>query len=1062
MEKLLAEERVEREEQGKESKRKRVPGVPAFATGLKRTPKDLIGVFIIGVAVVVFKLSFTYSYVLPGWDPCVYLLNARRFFYGYDPLSFFELLRPPLLPAIISLLWSPFGENYLVAAAIQPVFTVLAGFILYVIVRQMFDWGTAMLSFLVFLFAPEVFRPTNLLLTHGVELPFALMCVFFAWKIYSEQGKADRLREYVYTACVGAFAALASLTRYPAIVFFPAVLALTLRRNVSWSLKWILICGFFFVATWAPWLRWNMVNAGGDPFASVKAAFFVGAPSGAEEMIPWYYYLTSLVVQISIVGVVLFLAGIADREAFRDRKKLMFVCWFALATGANSVIPNKQLRFMVEWFPAISVLVALGARRIQRLFRFKSKALFNLLLASWLVYLVWSSNVITASDVNMRNDRWAKEVPTVVSWMTVNMAKDDIGASDVFAPQLSYFAKRMVYSFSYVQDKSVEDRITLREVLAKLNVTFVIVTFDFAKNMKFENASYLVTLKDFWNFVAYAVIDGARSKHLGVLLVRNPATSALLPSGMLPSRLAIEETLQGILPRSDVLNSNSFFSKLEDAYADGSPKYGLIILPDEMWDEASQKLSLEPSQLSVLRTLVEKRGTALLTSGKATRGWLSEVSGIQSNGVSTFLAFSTATSKYISDWASLLGGDRTWSAFAPSQVASFPTSPPGVETIVEANTETGRKTLVWIGYQGNGRVAHFCCSASDLSYSSRMKSVNPVLIRVLLWLLDDYPRILKGTGFKVALRIDDAHAALYTSIEKHASALLYEKKVPLSLAVIPKDLSNATAALLRSLRQDGCELTLHGAPGHYDLTTSENQTEALLAGKEMFKKYLGGYPTILAPPGLSYNIVTIRAAERAGLRAISGSTIESKPPAGRGNHFGYSYDNTTVVMLPALPLLDSGPYGDWSPSAEVAITRTKWLLASQRWLKGSCIVTLHFNDSRIPEIVRLVDWAKTIGAQFTTMEQMLADTFMSPTLEGYSPFPDTPSFSKFDITENARFRAYRISFTLNHSIKLRTDMGRDVEHWKVNGKTIGTTGPLIVTETLDAGKEHVVIVRVKP
>jgi len=96
------------------------------------------------------------------------------------------------------------------------------------------------------------------------------------------------------------------------------------------------------------------------------------------------------------------------------------------------------------------------------------------------------------------------------------------------------------------------------------------------------------------------------------------------------------------------------------------------------------------------------------------------------------------------------------------------------------------------------------------------------------------------------------------------------------------------------------------------------------------------------------------------------------------------------------------------------------------------------------------------------MEKMLADTFMSPALEGYSPFSDAPSFSKFDITENARFRAYRISFTLNHSIKLRTDVGKDVEYWRVNGKTIGTTGPMIVTETLDAGKEHVVIVRVKP
>lgn len=1047
LEKLLVEEEAQKKEAKEEPKPE-----PMLVLAKKtwRTRRDLIAALAIALVVLVLKVFFSCSYLLPIWDGAVYLLNARRFLYGYDPFSFFELLRPPLLPYVISLLWSVLGESYLLVMPIQSIFTVLAGPILYIVVREMFDWKTAMLSLIIFLFNPVVFVWTDQLLTHGIQLVFTLLCIFFAWRTYSDPAGTKGLRDILHAVFVGLFAALTSLTRYPAIVFFPAALVLALRRDVARNVKWLLICGFSFVATWTPWFLWNMQYAGGDPFASVKAGFIVGAYIGEPE--PWYHYLTGLIQLISVIGVMLLLAGMVSKESFKDRKRLMFLAWFAIATAAHSALLNKQLRFTIEWFPAISVLIALGARRIQGLLSFRPRIAFNVLIASWLIYLIGSSIFSAVADVNERNGPATREFPTVVSWITANMARDEIGASDsVFTPQLAYFSKRLFYNFEFLQEESKAKGVGTGEYLRRLNVTYVVVTSWYAQLRSLNGADYLVMVKKFQNFAAYAVMKEVGSKHLGILLVGNHLKMEAPSSQLLSSRLAIQNTVRGVAPLFDAINSSSFFTRLEDTYADDErPKHGLIVLLEEVWNEASRTLSLNKVQLSVLKRLVEERGVALLTFGRSTEGWLLENYGIRSSGTSTFRAFQITESKNVADWSNLLGYDKAWNLSTPSQLAIFSASPPSLEAIVE----TDRRAIVWAGHQGKGRVAHFCCSALDLAFDQRMNTVNPVLVRLLFWLLGDYPKVVKGTGFKVALRIDDAHAGLYSSIERHAQSLVYERGLPLSFGVIPKDLSRATSDLLLRLKERGCELALHGCPGHYDLAAMADQTPALFEGKELFKTWLGFYPTILIPPGLSYNYETVRAAQAVGLKAISGSTVDSKPPGTRGNHFGYPYGNSTVVMLPSLPLLDYGPYGEWLPSVEIAIARTKWLLACQKWLHSSCIVTWHFNDTRLPDIVRLVDWIRSIGAEFTTMERMVEDTYMSLTLEQYSPYADMPSFADFDMLENGG----KISFTLNHPIKLRIDAGKLVAYCRINGKIQVTKGSVIVTEILESGKEHTILI----
>jgi len=85
---------------------------------------------------------------------------------------------------------------------------------------------------------------------------------------------------------------------------------------------------------------------------------------------------------------------------------------------------------------------------------------------------------------------------------------------------------------------------------------------------------------------------------------------------------------------------------------------------------------------------------------------------------------------------------------------------------------------------------------------------------------------------------------------------------------------------------------------------------------------------------------------------------------------------------------------------------------------------------------------------------MVEDTYMSLTLEQYSPYADMPSFADFDMLENGG----KISFTLNHPIKLRIDAGKLVAYCRINGKIQVTKGSVIVTEILESGKEHTILI----
>ena len=106
-----------------------------------------------------------------------------------DPYHFFELLRPPLVPYIIALVWTVIGVSYNAAALIQPIFTVASAFVFFLLLKEMFGLKPAFIGSLLLLVAPEIFFWTNQILVHGEVLFFMITAYYFLWRGVHGRGR---------------------------------------------------------------------------------------------------------------------------------------------------------------------------------------------------------------------------------------------------------------------------------------------------------------------------------------------------------------------------------------------------------------------------------------------------------------------------------------------------------------------------------------------------------------------------------------------------------------------------------------------------------------------------------------------------------------------------------------------------------------------------------------------------------------------------------------------------------------------------------------------------------
>ena len=297
---------------------------------------------------VVFSVYFFFHVsmlVNPPRDGADYLINAKRWL-SDSPL--YSLHRPPLISWIIAGVWLLTGENWIIIKYLLPVFTIGAGIILYLLLRNtkggLFALGVSVLTLLnqnVFFWGMQIH-------TESLSLFFLVLSVYFL--------KSEKEKYWIFA---GIAIGLTFGSRYA--IFIQALtiflVELAIRRNAKFATRTMMsaipIIAIFVLAP------------------VIKTGTFVPAAETDTDftLLLSPYYLQN---SIDIWGLSFILVPIAFmfRRTYTDKYNYAFIAWFIVSLVFWSANSNPILhlpRYTVQFTPAVYFLVMLAIENIVKL-----------------------------------------------------------------------------------------------------------------------------------------------------------------------------------------------------------------------------------------------------------------------------------------------------------------------------------------------------------------------------------------------------------------------------------------------------------------------------------------------------------------------------------------------------------------------------------------------------------------------------------------------------------------------------------------------------------------------
>ncbi len=247
-----------------------------------------------------------------SWDFASYALNAR---YLGGAGYYFEWFRPPLVPFTL-FLFSFAG--WLAAEYVYIVFA--SALYLYSSIRLADSLKIDRTSFYAFSLTAYTMMAA---FSVGTEMfSLALTQLFLA---------------HIKMPKAGAFLGLATLARYPNIVYFPLLL---FQRDA----KRILLSATLFFAVLLPWFLFNYASTG-DALTGVADAYAINFlfRRGVYENA---FSITDILVPLNIV-LPLFLFGLVKKVKKINEQDAMLLVFFALTTFSFVNFPLKHARFLL-------------------------------------------------------------------------------------------------------------------------------------------------------------------------------------------------------------------------------------------------------------------------------------------------------------------------------------------------------------------------------------------------------------------------------------------------------------------------------------------------------------------------------------------------------------------------------------------------------------------------------------------------------------------------------------------------------------------------------------------
>jgi 4-amino-4-deoxy-L-arabinose transferase-like glycosyltransferase len=494
------------------------------------------------LAILTLKIWFAVGRLYQYWDGYVYLLNARSFAEGnLAPPNYFEVLRPPLYPFMISRVWQSFGESTTLAVLVSPIFTFGAAVLLYLLVKEMFDAKAGLIASVGFLLSPIVMINTDAVFVHGVGVFFVTLAVFSLWRARTKPA---------FYVLVGAAIGLASLTRYPdLLIALVAVIFMLINlkdspQNRKRILTWISLGAVIFLGLWLPWLWWCQ-QVYKDPLISLKLALISGTAGAPGILGPdWLFYIKGLPDFLAVnmpytissnivvpgqpliilgraIGTILsgglLILGLATKDGMKSRRGLLLASWFLVFLPYYSQLANQDLRFMVEWVPPLFAIIGIGVstffvflrtrisfRLLETQIRLRRKLAVSMsaIVGIWLVLLLLGSvaaEIPALSPASYEGPSYGFISVTgfqlSVSWLHQHMNRTEIGVTDM-SPFFTYYTGRFFYDWGYVLEVAAARNISTNDALILLHVKYAVFSDYFVKANNI-NLSFLMKAQEF-------------------------------------------------------------------------------------------------------------------------------------------------------------------------------------------------------------------------------------------------------------------------------------------------------------------------------------------------------------------------------------------------------------------------------------------------------------------------------------------------------------------------------------------------------------------------------------
>jgi 4-amino-4-deoxy-L-arabinose transferase-like glycosyltransferase len=271
------------------------------------------------------------------WDAAVYAMNAKWF---AGQKIFFEALRPPLLPFIISLLVRVNINSLFSLKLISISFSVISIILTYALAKKLFGNTSAIIATSILMLFPLHIIWSPQIYTEIPSSVFVLLALYFAWIGMKKE-------EYIYLSIISS--ALAFLTRYPLGLLFPSLLLFfTIEKKMS--IKKLIIYSILFLAVISPWLAYNYVNYSNPLYSMEEGIKWLG-----KSKEPVYYYVTQFPKYASLPIALIMIPGIFYSILKIRKPQLLLLAIFLFTfIGYLSLTAHKEERYIL---PAIPVLI---------------------------------------------------------------------------------------------------------------------------------------------------------------------------------------------------------------------------------------------------------------------------------------------------------------------------------------------------------------------------------------------------------------------------------------------------------------------------------------------------------------------------------------------------------------------------------------------------------------------------------------------------------------------------------------------------------------------------------